>query len=50
VSKFSEAAAFNALSVFFFLYGFLIIHMILGGVAGIFASGVIREIKPVING
>jgi hypothetical protein len=37
-------------SLFFFLYGFLIIHMILGGVAGVFASGVIRKIKPVING
>jgi hypothetical protein len=34
-------------SLFFFLYGFLLIHMILGGIAGIFTSNVIRKIKPV---
>lgn len=37
-------------SLFFFLYGFLMIHMILGGIAGFFTSGVIRKIKPVLNG
>jgi hypothetical protein len=37
-------------SLFFFLYGFLIIHMILGGITGIFTSGVIRKIRPVLNG
>jgi hypothetical protein len=36
-------------SLVFFIYGFLIIHMILGGIAGIFTPGVIRKIKPVLN-
>jgi hypothetical protein len=36
-------------SLFFFLYGFLLIHMILGGTAGIFTSDVIRKIKPALN-
>jgi hypothetical protein len=36
-------------SLFFFLYGFLIIHMILGGLAGIFTPDVIRRIKPAIS-
>ncbi len=34
---------------FFFLYGFLIIHMILGGLAGMFTPDVIRKIKPVLS-
>jgi hypothetical protein len=37
-------------SLIFFLYGFLMIHLILGGIAGIFALNVIRKIKPVLNG
>jgi hypothetical protein len=37
-------------SLFFFLYGFLLIHMILGGIAGVFTSDVIKKIKPVLNG
>jgi hypothetical protein len=36
-------------SLFFFLYGFLIIHMILGGLAGVFTPDVIRRIKPVLG-
>jgi ABC-type thiamin/hydroxymethylpyrimidine transport system permease subunit len=36
-----------AYSLFFFLYGFMIIHMILGGLAGMFAPDVIRRINPV---
>ena len=35
-------------SLFFFLYGFLLIHMILGGIAGIFISDIIRKIKPIL--
>lgn len=38
-----------AYSLFFFLYGFLIIHMILGGLAGIFTPDVIRRIKPMLG-
>jgi len=37
-------------SLVFFIYGFLIIHMILGGIAGIFTPSVIRKIKPALNG
>jgi hypothetical protein len=37
-------------SLSFFLYGFLLIHVILGGIAGIFTTDVIRNIKPVLNG
>jgi hypothetical protein len=37
-------------SFFFFLYGFLMVHMILGGIAGILTLDVIRKIKPVLNG
>ena len=37
-------------SLFFFLYGFLMIHMILGGITGIFTLDIIREIKPALNG
>jgi hypothetical protein len=36
-------------SLFFFLYGFLIIHMILGGLAGMFTPNVIKRIKPVLS-
>jgi len=36
-------------SLTFFLYGFMIIHMILGGLAGIFTPDVIRRIKPVLS-
>jgi hypothetical protein len=36
-------------SLFFFLYGFIIIHMILGGLAGMFTPDVIRKIKPVLS-
>jgi len=36
-------------SLFFFLYGFIIIHMILGGLAGMFTPNVIRRIKPVLS-
>jgi hypothetical protein len=36
-------------SLFFFLYGFLMIHLVLGGVAGVFAPSVIRKIKPALN-
>ena len=36
-------------SLFFFLYGFLLIHVILGGTAGFFTSDVIRKIKPALN-
>jgi hypothetical protein len=35
-------------SLLFFLYGFLMIHMILGGITGIFASGIIKKIKPIL--
>jgi len=38
-----------AYSLFFFLYGFLTIHMVLGGLAGIFTPDVIRRIKPVLG-
>jgi len=38
-----------AFSFIFFLYGFLMIHMILGGVAGVFAVDVIRKIKPILS-
>ena len=38
-----------AFSLFFFLYGFMAIHMILGGIAGIFAPDVIRRVKPVLS-
>ena len=38
-----------AYSFFFFLYGFMIIHMILGGLAGMFTPDVIRRIKPVLS-
>jgi len=38
-----------AYSLFFFLYGFMIIHMILGGLAGIFTPDVIKRIKPVLS-
>ncbi len=38
-----------AYSLFFFLYGFMIIHMILGGLAGMFTPDVIRKIKPVLS-
>lgn len=34
---------------FFFLYGFMIIHMILGGLAGMFTPDVIRKIKPALS-
>jgi len=36
-------------SLFFFLYGFIIIHMILGGLAGMFTPDVIRKIRPVLS-
>ena len=36
-------------SLFFFLYGFMIIHMILGGLAAMFTPDVIRKIKPVLS-
>jgi len=36
-------------SLFFFLYGFMIIHMILGGLAGMLTPDVIRKIRPVLN-
>jgi hypothetical protein len=36
-------------SLFFFLYSFLMIHMILGGIAGIFTFDLIRKIKPVFS-
>jgi len=36
-------------SFLFFLYGFMIIHMILGGLAGMFTPDVIRKIKPVLS-
>jgi hypothetical protein len=36
-------------SLFFFLYGFMIIHMVLGGLAGMFTQDVIRRIKPVLS-
>jgi hypothetical protein len=39
----------GAYSIFFFLYGFMIIHMILGGLAGMFTPDVIRKIKPVLS-
>jgi len=38
-----------AYSLFFFLYGFMVIHMLLGGIAGIFTPDVIRRIKPVLS-
>jgi len=38
-----------AYSLFFFLYGFMTIHMILGGLAGIFTPDIIRRIKPVLS-
>jgi hypothetical protein len=38
-----------AYSLFFFLYGFMIIHMILGGLAGMFTLDVIRKIKPTLS-
>jgi len=38
-----------AYSLFFFLYGFMIIHMILGGLAGMFTPDIIRRIKPVLS-
>jgi len=38
-----------AYSLLFFLYGFMIIHMILGGLAGMFTPDVIRKIKPVLS-
>ena len=38
-----------AYSLFFFLYGFVIIHMVLGGLAGMFTPDVIRRIKPVLG-
>jgi hypothetical protein len=38
-----------AYSLFFFIYGFMIIHMILGGLAGMFTPNVIRRIKPVLS-
>ena len=36
-------------SFFFFLYGFMIIHMVLGGLAGTFTPDVIRRIKPILS-
>jgi hypothetical protein len=36
-------------SLFFFLYGFLMIHVILGGIAGIFATDVIKRIAPILK-
>ena len=36
-------------SLFFFLYGFMIIHMVLGGLAGVFTPDVIRRIKPILS-
>ena len=36
-------------SLLFFLYGFMIIHMILGGLAGMLTPDVIRKIRPVLN-
>jgi len=36
-------------SLFFFLYGFMIIHMVLGGLAGMFTPDVIRRIKPILS-
>ena len=36
-------------SLFFFLYGFVIIHIILGGLAGVFTPDVIRRFKPVLS-
>ena len=36
-------------SPIFFLYGFVGIHMILGGLAGMFAPNIITNIKPVYN-
>jgi len=36
-------------SFLFFLYGFMIIHMILGGLAGMFTPDVIRKIKTVLS-
>jgi len=38
-----------AYSLFFFLYGFMAIHMILGGIAGIFTPDIIRRIRPVLS-
>ena len=38
-----------AYSIFFFLYGFMAIHMILGGIAGIFAPDVIRRVKLALS-
>ena len=38
-----------AYSLFFFLYGFMGIHMILGGLAGIFTPDVIKRIKPILS-
>ncbi|RLG98049.1 hypothetical protein DRO19_04910 [Candidatus Bathyarchaeota archaeon] len=35
-----------AFSPIFFLYGFMIIHMILGGIAGAFTPNIIIKIKP----
>ena len=38
-----------AYSLIFFLYGFLVIHMILGGIAGAFTPNIIERIKPVLS-
>jgi len=35
--------------LFFFLYGFVAIHAILGGLAGVFLPDVLNKIKPVIQ-
>ncbi len=38
-----------AWSLLFFLYGFIFIHAILGGIAGIFFKDIMRRIEPVIR-
>jgi len=38
-----------AYSLFYFLYGFMAIHMLLGCIAGILTPDVIKRIKPVLS-
>jgi ABC-type thiamin/hydroxymethylpyrimidine transport system permease subunit len=47
--SFVTFSVWGAYSFSFFLYGFLTIHMILGGLAGMFTPNVIRKIKPVLG-
>jgi len=38
-----------AYSFFFFLYSFIVIHMILGGLAGMFTPDMLRKITPILT-